>query len=296
MRVITLNDIRTILNADLEAYARNKRTGGDNNDKGGRFENQYATNRIAELASECIAIEDDGTHVVLNAQVVGFVDDLAVCLGSAHTYSQIKDVQRLDWKGGTHSLEDDFRHQETVCNALNISPTLEMVVSRADVGAALSATIPAGLDVAVVYQAPHDHSYYDLPQEVRDWLSSLVRPWDDPSNIENSRKYLLTAWLTRSGPTSLANLLKEAVKLSACVMRPLGPDFVLSDSLAEILTGCEDLEYWVRGVNFSCEGAGFLAHAKFECGSDAWYEFEERIINSQPRPTALEVALMVLRG
>ena len=69
----------------------NKHRGGLNNEKGSRYEEFYATYRIAASLHDCA-----GHQILIKSQVEGaYIDDLLVETGTQHDYFQLKNVQNV---------------------------------------------------------------------------------------------------------------------------------------------------------------------------------------------------------
>lgn len=69
----------------------NKHRGGVNNEKGAKYEEYYATYRIASLLPSCL-----DQCILIKSQVEGaYIDDLLIKTGVKHDYFQLKNVQNV---------------------------------------------------------------------------------------------------------------------------------------------------------------------------------------------------------
>ena len=117
---------------DIKQYLKNKHQGGENNQKGGLFEDFYAVYQVALCIDKYKSSFDS---VKLQTQLEdAFVDDMLITLPEQNIYHQLKNTQSLSW-GKVDKQGDiafDFEHQIEDCEARNEKFALKLVYSLKD--------------------------------------------------------------------------------------------------------------------------------------------------------------------
>lgn len=110
-------------------YLKNKHKGGKNNSKGAIYESYYATYMIASFMGQYIT---NLSNISLSSQLKNtFVDDLLIEESNAHKiYHQLKDVEKLAWRTGKHSLERDFSRQMEISQERKEDFELKLIYSN----------------------------------------------------------------------------------------------------------------------------------------------------------------------
>ena len=111
------------------AYLANKHKGGENNSKGGLYEDCYAVFQIVS----CIAKYKSSLEgVALQTQLEDtFVDDLLIAHPDENVYHQLKNTQELTWntKSSDRTITSDFENQIKDCQERNEQFALKLVFS-----------------------------------------------------------------------------------------------------------------------------------------------------------------------
>ena len=122
----------------IKQYLKNKHQGGENNQKGGLFEDFYAVYQIVS----CIAkYKSSFDRVEFQTQLEDtFVDDMLIAHPELNMYHQLKNTQSLSW-GKVDKQGDiafDFAHQMEDCKereenfALKLVYSLKEIIHKAD--------------------------------------------------------------------------------------------------------------------------------------------------------------------
>lgn len=123
---ITKEDV--IRAEDDAKYLANKHRGGENNQKGGLYEDFYAVYQIVS----CIARYKSslGTVAFQTQLEDTYVDDLLIAHSSSNIYHQLKDTRELKWSdGGGRTIQSDFEHQIADCKERDEEFALKLVYS-----------------------------------------------------------------------------------------------------------------------------------------------------------------------
>lgn len=110
----------------------------------------------------------------------------------------------------------------------------------------------------------------------------LCEPFTDPSTIRNCRVYLSAAWHDLGRKARLSDLLNRCSELSFLAVRSLKPDYILPDDIREILEGITDISFRTRGSSFFYEFEGGRGVVPYECGTERWAAFEDRLRIASP--------------
>ena len=116
----------------IKQYLKNKHQGGENNQKGGLFEDFYAVYQIVS----CIAkYKSSFDRVEFQTQLEDtFVDDMLIAHPELNMYHQLKNTQSLSW-GKVDNQGDiafDFAHQMEDCKEREENFALKLVYSLKD--------------------------------------------------------------------------------------------------------------------------------------------------------------------
>lgn len=278
------DEIELLLGAPARQYAENKRRGGDNNEKGLRFERMHALNEIARLASEHLLEIADHRDARLRSQVRCFVDDLEVETRTETTRSQVKDVENLSWNSGDHWLSDDFRLEKQYAVKRKSPVSLRLVVSDELICARMLKSRP--IDLSFVAITANGTGY--IPDDVvrfptlMEHLKTICLPMADTETLRNAAYHLMFGWDSHRQNASLQQILAEASTLSQLVVRTTERDAVIDDTTLEILNSIDDFVFVVRGETLSywtCDGL-MKGVAPFKFGSTGWEKFLDGLYGS----------------
>lgn len=260
-------------------YLANKHRGGENNQKGGLYEDYYAVYQIVS----CIASYKTSLDAVaFQTQLEDtYVDDLLIAHPSNNVYHQLKDTETLTWSSGSsRTIQSDFEHQIADCKERDENFALKLVYSATG------------------------SKFYDIPESIKDYTSVENFPHADDLNqlifisgaFKESLKLisakgeastddeLLTLAMVFLGAWRSLNS-KERLQLSSIVdlagkahnfNLAIYPDLKMSDECKMILDAIPGLDYRLCGRELMWT-LGFLN------GSCQWTEtLENTIINNKP--------------
>ncbi|MBA8906476.1 hypothetical protein [Aminobacter ciceronei] len=270
--MLTLDQIETLLGVEPRKRVERKRRGGDSADKGAAYEREYALSRIIQLAVECLMSENDGTNIYLQAQALCFIDDFLVHFPDRTIFSQLKDKQKQGWDG----LDEDCRHQRSCNDEADIVGCIEIVVSRADVVTKLRESCPEDLsDVALLHFETPFAGYDEA-------VSVMLEPYNTQNAKRDSRAHILAAWEDLGRNASLSEILWSASRLSSWTLRTLEPQFQLSEDVRNILDQIADFGYGLRARTLLYHFSNGRGHVPYECGTERWTNFENRLKLAPP--------------
>ncbi|MCF2602196.1 hypothetical protein JQM84_00530 [Parabacteroides distasonis] len=278
-------------NEELQKYLANKHRGGENNLKGGTYEDFYA---VYQIVSCLTRFKDRLDTVQFQAQLEdAFVDDLLIAYPEINVYHQLKNTQDISW-GDPQKKGDiafDFAHQIEDCKERNEAFSLKLVHSanKAEIDTKMPEEIKD-------FSAGEWFSYYGdinqmvlLCEDLRSTLKAIsgnsAEITDD--ELTNIATVFLGAWkaLSFNRKVKLAELLHK-VESQTRVNLSIYPDQRISDACQEILDAIEGIEYYVRGKMFYCRFGHFT-------GLCPWPdEMEERIISNHPT-TKMELFMLI---
>lgn len=117
---------------DIKQYLKNKHQGGENNQKGGLFEDFYA---VYQIVSSITGYKSSFDSVEFQTQLEDtFVDDMLISHPEQNTYHQLKNTKSLSW-GKINKQGDiafDFAHQIEDCKERKEKFLLKLVYSLKD--------------------------------------------------------------------------------------------------------------------------------------------------------------------
>lgn len=276
---------------ELQKYLANKHRGGENNLKGGAYEDFYA---VYQIVSCLTRFKDrlDAVHFQAQSEDA-FVDDLLIAYPEINVYHQLKNTQDISW-GDPEKKGDiafDFAHQIEDCQDRNESFSLKLVHSANK--AEIDTKIPKEIKD---YSAGEWFLYYGdinqmvlLCKDIRMALKAIsvnaAEVTDD--ELTNIATVFLGAWkaLSFNRKVKLAELLRK-VEDQTRVNLSIYPDQKISAACKEILDAIGGIEYYVRGKMFYCRFGNFV-------GSCPWPDdMEERIISNHPT-TKMDLFMLI---
>lgn len=273
-------------------YARNKHRGGQSGRKGTRYEDYFATYRIAEVAAE--HANSDGEKPEwprIEGQAVGFVDDLVIVTVVDSQHSQCKNSAAISWAGGEHPIADDFEMQRALAMATGKpNPTMELVVSDSALAEELRKSIPdkigAYSSVRLFPYATTAHRLVLEDKGIQGTLSHLTRV-ENPELDELSAAFqaILLSWIETDAQCSMGELIDRARKQSPQLLRTFpvtdGVEHLRSEFVTA-LASVNNLKYSVKRGFFSWHSSGTSGTFEHECGSAEFARFQERVIKHAP--------------
>ncbi|WP_157903250.1 hypothetical protein [Cupriavidus malaysiensis] len=274
------------------SYARNKHRGGQSGKKGTRYEDYFATLRVAEIAAEHVKIggkKPDWPKI--EGQAVGFVDDLVLSSVAETQHSQCKNSPSVTWSGGEHPIAGDFAMQHDLAAATGKpDPRMELVVSDSELAEKLRNCIPDNIEpYSSVRLFPYATTANRLvleDKEIQRTLAHLTRA-EEPELDELSETFqaILLSWIETDGQCSIGELLARAGKQSPQLLRTFPiTDGVehLSPGFVAALAAVNDLKYSVKRGFFSWYSSGTSGIFPHDCGTEEFARFQKRVIKNAP--------------
>lgn len=275
----------------LNEYLANKHRGGENNQKGGLYEDFYAVFQIVScLAKYKHQLDDVSFQTQLEDT---FVDDLLIAQPDVNVYHQLKNTQQVAW-GKVEKIGDiafDFAHQIEDCKERDESFALKLIfsVQKTSVKEEIPELIE-GYSEAEWFPYQQDINQLvlissDLKKALRSISAEGADAQDD--QLANIATLFLGVWRGANSKSrvSLSDLIKKA-ESEKRVNLAIYPDTVISKECKKILDAIVGIEYHVSGRMFYWR-FGFM---KGEC---PWPdEMEQKIIDTRPRTKLDLIALL----
>ena len=102
---------KKLLGENEARYLKNKLTGGKSNEKGSRYESNFAVFKLSESIKEVLDTQAE-QKILFGSQVPNFVDDFVIhntTLNYKQSY-QLKNSPKLSWTAGKHPIATDFHY------------------------------------------------------------------------------------------------------------------------------------------------------------------------------------------
>ncbi|WP_223630425.1 hypothetical protein [Pseudomonas atacamensis] len=257
----------------------NRRRGGDNNEKGNSFENEFAIHTAAKL------YKSGNYQALLKAQSEDFVDDV-VCEDGAKSSRenyQLKDSPTTRWGSG---IADDFAVQHDVnlnFHKVAVSRTL-LVVSDQPCFKKLSGKVPSFITshAACVFFKPDEFNALLVANDpqVQPFKDLCVFP-DQPDKVTVVWQALAGSW-HRNKKSSAT--VEKIVNDAACGYEPIYFKLSVPASQQPIISSnLQTLLDKIKGLSYKSID-GFLSYSIKGCvsdsiriGSDEMNEFEKTL-------------------
>ncbi len=286
------HDVTQSLGADWAIYVTNKRQGGDNGQKGVRFEDFFAAYRLAaELVTDLLSPGIALPFFQLQAEAV--VDDLVVTWGNSQAnYYQCKNVAAVSWTSGAHPLQEDFGAQAVLSAHQNQGGAkTTLVVPNEPLFASLNASIPASIVAHTdVVWFPYCEGKLNRivleSSDLRHSLTQLARV-DNPSDDELVNVYgaLMYGLMANNFQGDCHALLAGAQSLSPHLIRLMPhqvANFALLDGFEEALASVDGLVYRLSKGFFHWEAYGTSGVFSQNCLSIEFERFQRRVVERKP--------------
>lgn len=276
---------------DLHNYLLAKHRGGENNLKGGLYEDYYAVFQIVS----CLAkYKHELDAVSFQAQLEDtFVDDLLIAHLDVNIYHQLKNTQTVSW-GSTKRKGDiafDFAHQIEVCQERDETFALKLIYSAKE---SKVTDVPAQIKShSLVERFPYQEDINQLviiSNELKDALRRISSEGVDATDdvLANIAIVVLGAWRKTSATKTRVTLssIVSFIEAQKQVNISLYPDGEISEACKRILDAIDGIEYHISGRMFYWS-FGLLK------GSCPWPDkMEAKIIEANPKTKLELIALL----
>lgn len=288
--------VQQCLGADVAAYAKNKRTGGNNGKKGARYEDFFAAKHVLDEVLAQLAAPGALGWPTLEEQADALVDDLVMYRADRTDYYQLKNSAVVSWTGGDHPIEKDFADQVTLANyQVMPSPATHLVVPEPQLRQTLHGNMPQAIQHhSTVEHFPYFEGSVNLRVQgdlaLQSKLKILARTeepeLDQLADVFSALLYgLIRAdW---HGPVDQIYLVARRQ------MRP-GLLALLPDELRNFhyMEGFTDVLANIPGLAYGCpkgffdwraDESGTSGILSCDCLSDEFLKFQRRVIDASPR-------------
>lgn len=234
-------------------YLKNKHKGGENNQKGGVFEDFYAVYQIVS----CIGSNERHLldSVVFQTQLENtFVDDMLIVNSELKTYYQLKNTKSLSW-GKVDKLGDiasDFAHQIEDCRERNEKFALKLVYSLKDskVGEQIPEKIKEYTSADFFDYSADLNSLIIVNEPLRKALKAISPNGNKTTtdDLANMASMFLGIWkgCNSKDKISLNKIIDTAAKFKHINLK-IYSDAVLNEDCKKILDAIDDFEYHIIG-------------------------------------------------
>lgn len=237
---------------NIRQYLKNKHRGGENNEKGGLYEDFYAVYQIVSCIARyksCL----DGVEFQTQLEDT-FVDDLLIVHPKQNVYHQLKNTQALGWGnvGYMGNIAFDFYCQIDDCKERNEDFALKLVYSLTDsnIGRKMPKAIEKHTTVEYFAYENDLNSLVLISHPLKEALMRISpygakTPADELANIAT---VFLGIWRALGSKKRVS--LQEIVSLAESVKRVnlnIYPDSEMSVECKEVLRTVEGLDYYITG-------------------------------------------------
>jgi hypothetical protein len=127
------SDISSLFGTSESKRILARNLGGKSGQKGSRFEDFFATYKLAEQLSKSYrkGMFADRSRTTVHSQLLAFVDDVIVQRRKTRSawHYQLKNAAIVSWDAGSPSLADDFDRQRRLCRHTGVNGRSYLVVS-----------------------------------------------------------------------------------------------------------------------------------------------------------------------
>lgn len=277
---------------DLNKYLAAKHRGGENNQKGGLYEDYYAVYQIVS----CLAkYKHELDAVSFRAQLEDtFVDDLLIAHPDVSIYHQLKNTQAVSW-GSTEKKGDiafDFAHQIEDCEERDEEFALKLIYSakKSNVADNVPKVIEAYSSAEWFPYQEDINQLVIISNELKDVLRGISAEGADATDdvLANIAVVVWGAWKKTSATKACVTLssIVSVIKDEKQVNISLYPDSDISEECKRILDAIDGFKYHISGRMFYWS-FGLLK------GSCPWPdEMEAKIVEANPK-TKLELIVLL---
>ena len=266
---------------DIKQYLKNKHQGGENNQKGGLFEDFYAVYQIVS----CIArYKSSFDRVGFQTQLENtFVDDMLIAHPEQNMYHQLKNTRSLSW-GKVDKQGDiafDFAHQIEDCMHRDEKFALKLVYSLKDsrIGEQIPEEIKDQTSTEYFDYASDLNSRVLVSAPLKHALMAITPNGEKAStdDLVNIASVFLGIWkgCNSKNRISLKDIVLKAENFKRVNLN-IYPDEGISEDCKKVLNAIAGLEYHISGRMF------YWSIGRMN-GSCPWPdEMETKIIRQHP--------------
>lgn len=277
---------------------RNQSRGGNNNSKGNRLEQRFATYKIAQIFG------DNPDHdVEISSQDTAFVDDLITIdrtTGYKKSY-QLKDSKSVYWNG-KKGIKQYFKRQYRIDRDHHgIDDTkLELVIADKGTYERRNKDIPHDIQAYTnCTHFPNPESVNELLLTCNDYRIAIgkLSPWpNETDKLEHVAQLLIGAWASHNNVLRNSNQLIEKARESGnpSYILPGTSNAVIDEKTTNYLDQFEELRYEIKGDRLNYYFNGFSGFVMFEVGTKEFQGMCEQIISQNPQD--IKALLMLLMG
>jgi hypothetical protein len=274
-------------NSKISIYLNNKLRGGEVNQRGNDYEQQYACNLICWFAkNNPLNLES----VRFSSQKFALIDDLYIDENRNKSYYyQLKTSKKLSWGKSLGSLKWDFFIQYKWCKWNNENNELFLIVSDKEVHNKMDSNKPNSIPNLIVNYFPHKDTISKLilsHKPFRENVSSMCATKNPSTDkLVSIASSIIGAWSTGNRKDiSLNDLLLKVRKTNGTYVKyPLTTTQTISPEIRKIFAKIPDFEYYIRdgylewGYNSTDTG-----QLPYHISTKDFLDFEQNIIIVNP--------------
>lgn len=238
----------------------NIRKGGDNNEKGNKFEQYYSVSFIIETIAKT---PDDISEITVSSQELGFVDDFIVRNNkiSRKINYQAKNSSgsAADWTDEMHnrfamqdSIDLEFHKYESATQVLLVSSEQKHIDNKEKIKLLNNPSFSSEF-------FPYENSVNQLintSQQTRNALEKICGQ-KSLSKLDFGFKVMLGAWEGSSGERTISDVFQQAKSMAhPDIFKPLTSTKV-PDWLTNKINSLNNIDLVVESTNFSVHYNGF---------------------------------------
>lgn len=263
--------------SDARKKMLNIRTGGDNNDKGNKYEQFFSVDYIINILAMA---PDDASDITVASQEMGFVDDFIV---RNKKHSQKDNYQAKNSSGQTADWSDEMQGRFEMQQNIDINfhgyndATQTLLVSSEEKHATNSAKLEA-LGIKTFQSkffpyAPSSSQLISISPQTRDGLEKICGK-KSLSILDHGFRVMLGAWSSLSGETTVEDIFQTAREMSNPNIF-VKAHFEPPDWLIEKVHSFNNINIEVESTNFSVQCNGLEVNIYSELPEPSRSELSE---------------------
>lgn len=286
-----IEQARDLLGKEEAQYLSRKLNGGESNEKGGKYESNFAVFKLSEAIDEILDCNGE-QNIVFGSQVPGFVDDFVIhntSSGNKKSY-QLKNSPNVSWTSGKNSIARDFNlHFRMDQESGHLDTQTILTLSSEETYNKLRKSIPDEIkhhsECVLFKDFDNINKALIAEHEVRIALNKISIS-SEIGNLSHLHTVIMGVWENYKGTyCDVADFLQEVREIQPKFLRSSNDGFVLDSRVVEILDSIDGFSYEIldnrlRYVYSSDRGQmeGYIGLSN-ENALDA---FSERLLNSNP--------------
>lgn len=286
-----IDQAKQLLGENEAKYLKNKLSGGKSNEKGSRYESNFAVFKLSESIHE-ILDNQASQQILFGSQVPNFVDDFVIhntTLNQKQSF-QLKNSSNISWTTGKHPIAIDFHFHFRLDEKNGITnPQTILTLSCEDTFNSLNNEIPENIRThthCVLFKDIDNINTALLEQhELREALSNISIS-DEIDKLTHLHTVVKGVWENYKGTyCDVHDFLDEVRAIKPEFLRSFNKQIMLDSRAVEILNNITGFSYQTLDNKLTyvySSDKGRLEGFVGIDGEDALSSFNQVILESNP--------------